>query len=107
MKKATCGLVKIAVFCMLILSLAACSSVTVRPEGGVKDHSEPSYLDSKSFFLLGLIGEHDVDVNEVCEGAAVTQMQTVVTGTDWIFGVFTFGIYTPRTVKVWCEEEPL
>ena len=105
--KANNILLGLTVLCLLILIMSACSSVTVRPDGGAKDSSEPSYIDSKAFYLLGLIGEHDVDVNEVCEGAAITQMQTVATGTDWIISVLTLGIYTPRTAKVWCAEEIL
>ena len=88
---------------LIIANLCACSSVTIRPQGGKKDQSEPSYLDSKPFYFWGLKGEHKVDVNEVCDGAEVSQMQTIVTGSDYILGLFTLFIYAPRTVKVWCE----
>lgn len=91
----------------MAMLLSACSSVTVRPDGGVKETTEPSYLDSKPFYLLGLIGEHNVDVNEICEGAEVSQMQTIMTGTDWIIGVATLGMYAPRTVKIWCVEDAI
>ena len=88
---------------LIITSLCACSSVTIRPQGGKKDPSEPSYLDSKPFYFWGLKGEHKVDVNEVCDGAEVSQMQTIVTASDYLLGFFTLFIYAPRTVKVWCE----
>ncbi len=92
---------------LLIIQLSACSSVTVRPKGGIKDVSEPSYIDSKPFYFWGLVGEHSIDVNEVCDGAEVAQMQTVITVSDWVLGALTFGIYSPRTAKVWCvEDEP-
>lgn len=92
-------------FLLIIHNLLACSSVTIRPLGGEKDHSEPSYMDSKPFYFWGLKGEHDVDVNEVCEGAQVTQMQTIVTASDYLIGMVTLFIYAPRTAKVWCEDE--
>ena len=88
---------------LVIANLSACSSVTIRPQGGPKDQSEPTYLDSKPFYFWGLKGSHEVDVNEVCEGSDVSQMQTVVTVSDYVLGVFTLFIYAPRTVKVWCE----
>ncbi|MFK8022204.1 MAG: Bor family protein [Pseudomonadales bacterium] len=84
--------------------LSGCSSVTIRPDGGEKDHSAPTYLDSKPFYFWGLNGNHRVDVNEVCEGANVSQMQTMVTASDYLMGTVTFFIYSPRTVKVWCQE---
>ncbi len=89
---------------LLLVNLAACSSVTLRPTGGEKDNADPSYIDSKPFYLFGIFGEHEVDVNEACEGAEVTQMQTVITSSDYILSMLTLFIYTPRTAKVWCEE---
>ena len=89
---------------LLGASLSACSNVTIRPEGGVKEATPPTYLDSKPFYLLGFIGSHEVDVNEVCEGAKVIQMQTVRTMNDYLLGLATWFIYAPRTAKVWCEE---
>ncbi len=85
-------------------SVSACSSVTIRPKGGVKDTSPPSYIDSKPFYFWGLKGQHKVNVNEVCEGAEVSQMQTKVSISDFLYGGLTLGIYAPRTAKVWCEE---
>jgi len=95
---------KVGLLLLLTTAIAACSTVTIRPQGGVKDSSRADYIDSKPFYLGGPIGKHKVDVNEVCEGKEVTQMQTVTTSSDWFFSVITFGIYTPRTAKVWCEE---
>ena len=88
----------------LMMNLSACSSETIRPEGGEKDRSDPTYLDSKAFYFWGLKGTHYVDINDVCEGAKVSQMQTVVSSSDYILGLLTLGIYAPRTAKVWCEE---
>jgi hypothetical protein len=88
---------------LVVGGICACSSVTIRPNGGDRDAGDPSYLDSKPFYLAGLIGNHKVDVNEVCEGANVSQMQTVMTSSDYLLSFLTFFVYSPRTVKVWCE----
>lgn len=96
---------KVSLLFALVVTISACSTVTVRPQGGTKDSSKADYIDSKPFYFGGPIGMHKVDVNEACEGNEVTQMQTVSTSSDWFFSVITLGIYTPRTAKVWCEEE--
>lgn len=66
----------ILVACVMV-GLSACSSVTVRPYGGEKDTTEPDYKASKSFYLGWLIGEHEVNVSEICGDRRVMQMQTV------------------------------
>jgi len=88
-----------------LISISACTSVTIRPNGGEKLHTEPSYVDSKPFYLFGLIGEHTVDVNEVCDGAEIEQMQTVISSNDYLLNIITLFIYSPRTAKVWCRYE--
>lgn len=89
----------------LVLFISACSSVTIRPEGGHKDNSEPTYRESMPFYAWGLKGEHRVNVNEICEGATVEQMQTVMAPSDYMISMLTLFFYSPRTVKVWCTEE--
>jgi len=96
---------KITLSLFLVINLTACSSVTIRQDGGDKDTSEPTYMDSKPFYFFGLKGEHEVDVNEVCDGADVSQMQTVMTSSDYVIGMLTLFFYSPRTAKVWCEDE--
>lgn len=89
---------------ILILFLSACSSVTMRPYGGLKEKRAPDYSDSKDYYFWGLMGEHDINTNKVCGDRRVEQMQAVTTSSDWVRGIFTLFIYAPRTAKVWCEE---
>ena len=95
---------KLLAIALAAITISACSSVTIRPDGGDKNRDEPSYLDSKPFYFWGLVGEHEVDVNTVCEGAGVEQMQSVTTVSDFFLGAVTLYIYAPRTAKVWCGE---
>jgi len=95
---------KASIALLVITLLASCSTVTIRPQGGIKDRSQADYIDSKPFYFSGLIGKHKVNVNDACEGNDVTQMQTVTTSSDWLMGIITLFIYAPRTAKVWCEE---
>ena len=85
-------------------SLSGCSSITIRPDGGVKDVSPPTYLDSKKYYLGGAIGEHDIDVKQICKDKKVEQMQSVATLSDMVRSALTLGILYFKTAKVWCEE---
>ncbi|WP_430460336.1 Bor family protein [Thalassolituus sp. LLYu03] len=89
------------------LLLSACSSVTIRPYGGEKDTAQPDYQVSKPFYWFGLSGEHEVNTSLICGQRRVMQMQAVTTLADWLQGLVTLGIYSPRTAKVWCETQPV
>lgn len=88
----------------ILLWLVQCSSVTIPT--GEKDYaltSAPTYQERKPFYLAGLIGTASVDVNEVCKGKKVLQMQSLATFEDGLFTLFTLVIYSPKSVRVWCE----
>jgi hypothetical protein len=87
-----------------VLAVSACSTVTVNPDGRAKVTSEPSYQDSKSFYFWGLVGEHHVDVQRICNGKEPVQMQSQQTFKDGLLGVVTLGIYSPHSTKVWCSR---
>lgn len=88
---------------LLAALVSACSTVTIRPDGGAKLTTPPTYSEKKDFFIYGLAGEHRVDVKDVCGGSEPTQMQTQQTFEDGLFTFFTFGIYAPHHANVWCE----
>ncbi len=88
----------------LALVLAACSSVTIRPYGGEKDTSVPDYQASRPFYLMALIGEHEVNTSAICGEHRVMQMQALTSLSDWLLTIGSLTIYTPRTVKVWCDK---
>lgn len=92
---------------VLILSLTACSAVTIQPQQAAKITSKASYEDSRPFFLWGLVGEERVDVKKVCVDKSVTQMQSQQTFSDGALSLITLGIYSPHTIKVWCQEQVL
>ncbi|MFP6807203.1 MAG: Bor family protein [Pseudomonadales bacterium] len=88
----------------VVSMLGACSTVTIQPDPIAKQISEPSYEDSKPFFLWGLVGEERVDVQQICEDNSVIQMQSQQTFQDGLLSLVTLGIFSPHTVKVWCEQ---
>jgi hypothetical protein len=87
----------------LVLMLGACSTVTIRPSGNIKLTREPNFENQYSFWLWGLVNDHTVDVKQACGKKTPVQLQATDTFVDGLVGVVTFGIYTPRTAKVWCE----
>jgi hypothetical protein len=87
----------------MVAVVAGCSTVTINKQGDRKISSTPTYQDSKPFFLWGLVGDHTVDVSQVCTNGEATQMQTQHTFLDGLLGFVTLGIYAPRTAKVWCS----
>ena len=96
---------RLATTLMIALALmsSGCLSVTVRPEGGKKVETDANWQERQDFFLFGLVGESHIDVQGVCEGREVEQMQTQKTFVDGLFGLFSGGIYAPHTAKLWCE----
>lgn len=89
----------------LAIFLSGCASVTISPVDAPKLTSEPTYEERMDFYFWGLSPDaQQVEVNNVCAGTGVRQMQAQTKLEDGIFTVITLGIFSPRSVKVWCEE---
>ena len=83
--------------------LASCATVTIHPTPHQKLTAAPSHTQSLDFFFWGLVGEHHVDVKQICNDAKVIQMQSQRKFADNLLSFVTLGIYSPRTINVWCE----
>jgi hypothetical protein len=88
----------------LAVVLAGCATVTVTKNESRRITRSPDYSDSKSFFFWGLVGRHEVDVAYVCRGNPAEQLQTQMTFVDGLLTGITWGLYAPRTAKVWCAR---
>jgi len=94
----------------LILTMAyltsACAVATIRPNGGTgKLSSAPNFEESHNFFILGIVGEAQVDASKVCgDPKAVEQIQTLFTAVDGLFAWLTLSLYAPKSVKIWCKR---
>jgi hypothetical protein len=89
----------------LIITLSGCAAVTITKTGESNLKYHPDYEESKHFFLWGLVGEHRINVTEICTKMPTIQMQTKFSSWDVFYSAITLGIYLPRTAKVWCERE--
>jgi hypothetical protein len=90
---------------ILVALLSACGTVTITESGQPDLQLPPQYSESKPFYLGGLIGEHTINTQEICNARPVSQMQTRYDAMDVLWGAVTLGIYLPRTAKVWCERK--
>jgi len=89
--------------CIAVLA-TSCGTVTFKNSSvNILKDTPPSYEQSKNYFLGGLIGTNNINVEEVCENKTAVQFQSVKTPIDILFGVITAGIYSPKTAKVWCQ----
>jgi hypothetical protein len=60
--------------------------------------------DSQTFFLSGIGQSTTVDAAKTCGGAAKVEGVAVEQSPlDVLLGTVTFGIYTPRTARVYCK----
>ena len=90
---------------ILSISFQSCSKVTIHSKQSAKLTTEPTYEETKNYFLWGLIGKHRFDVKEICGDKEVLQIQAQGTFTNVFLGLLTLGIYAPHTAKIWCDTE--
>lgn len=89
---------------LLLLSTASCSSVLFVRNPESRTLTDPVYTSSKEFFFWGLAGpKHDVYADRICLGKEVDQIATTYTPSDFFLNLVTLGIYSPRSVQIWCE----
>lgn len=87
-----------------LLSASACSSVPVVSHPDRRTFSAASHEHGYPFFFWGFLDAGNTpNVREICYGKGVDQVSTVYTAGDILSWVFTLGIYSPRTVGIWCE----
>lgn len=92
----------IAVCLCATLSLG-CFGVTMRTDGTQNVGRAPDWKVRQGFYLWGLVGEHHVDVTEICKDGKAVQMQTIRTFGNMFLTFITFGLYVPGEARVWCE----
>lgn len=79
---------------------SGCYHITMTSDASVEPI--PAYdRGFKSFFLLGLIGTGDIDVNAICP-AGIARYEEQLTVGNFIVTVLTFGLYSPLKTQLWC-----
>jgi hypothetical protein len=89
---------------ILTPGLMACSRILYVRNPGSRVFTEPTIETSKPFFFLGFVGpDQHVIIEDLCLGKDADQIITRYSGSDVLNGIFTLGIYAPRSVQVWCR----
>lgn len=85
----------------VVLAGCATQTFTVNPKGNRSLRSE----DSQTFFINGIGQEQMANAAKVCGGASrINRVQVQQTFLDGFLGSITFGLYTPRTARVFCNS---
>jgi hypothetical protein len=63
----------------------------------------PSKKISQPFFLYGIGQEQTVNVSDACGTKKPEWAKTKFTFVDLLLELVTLGIYTPRTVEIYCK----
>jgi uncharacterized lipoprotein YajG len=87
---------------VLIATLTGCAAQTFTVNGDTSN--KPTTQDSQTFFISGLGQEQVIDAADICGGSEnIIKVEAQHTFVNGLLGFITFGIYTPRDAKVFCN----
>lgn len=96
---------KLSLTLFVLVSVTACFRHTIHVGTGAPQGTNgvAKYDRMQNFFLLGLVGDPETDVQNICKSnnASIDIRQTFA---DGLLRGLTFGIYTPDNVAVYCGE---
>jgi hypothetical protein len=85
------------------LVISGCATQRFEVQGS--SQQAPSLDDAQTFFVAGIGQSKEVDAAKVCGGAKnVQSIETQLTPGNIALSFVTFGIYTPRQMRVYCTR---
>ncbi len=89
-------------FAVVVIALTAgCAKQTFNINGTGSLAKE----EMQTFFISGLGQSKEMDAAKVCGGAEkIAKVEVQWTPLNIVLGMVTFGIYTPRDARVYCEK---
>lgn len=91
-------------YLLIIISALVLSSCAKQTFIVNNDSMEPTNVKATHFFLSGIGQEKIVNAIKVCGSPdKIAKVETQQTFVNVLASVFTFGIYTPREVRVFCK----
>jgi hypothetical protein len=89
--------------CLLIfLGLSGCA--TQRIFLGGESNKDPDFQKSQAFWLGGEFQSRDLDAELICKENGVQKIESVQSFGDTLLGTLSFGLYSPRTIKIYCNK---
>ena len=93
---------KIAIASLLAILTSGCTTQTYLMANS--GNSTPSYNKMQYFFVSGIGQEQEVNAAEVCDGAdKIAKVQTQQTFLNGLLSNLTYGLFTPRQIRVYCK----
>lgn len=91
-------------FYILVFSfLLALSSCKVQVQYPSELPSKTVITNDANFWFWGLIGEENYEVNDLCPLGRVYEVKIYTTIIQSTFTMLSLGIYSPRTVTIFCS----
>ena len=88
---------------LIIFTLSGCATQTYLINGD--SVTEPNEEKSEHFFVSGIGQKKTIDAAKVCGGVdKVVKVEAEQTFLNGFLGAITWGIYTPRTSRVYCKS---
>jgi hypothetical protein len=89
---------------LIMALLSACAPTRLVMDSRWDPSSPPVYVDYHDYYLLGFIGSAEVNLRTVCLDQRPLAVESVRGFDDGLISLYTLGIYSPMTVKVWCGD---
>lgn len=102
-KKKEKSMMKYIVAVLVVFALSSCMTQRVYTGSGM-GAAVPSYKKSQPFFVSGIAQTKEVNAQTVCQSSGVAKVSSTFTPLDIVLSVVTFGIYTPRTMEIYCNR---
>ena len=84
--------------------LSGCATVLLVRNPGARTYAPPSFQSSRAQFFWGFVqAQEPLALDQICLGKDADQVSFTYTPVDLLETAVTLGIYSPRTVKVWCQ----
>jgi len=87
---------------LTVIALTGCATQTYNINGDTT--ALPTQEKSQAFFLQGIGQQKNMNAADICGGAEnIIKVESEETFINILLRVVTFGIYTPRTARVYCK----
>lgn len=64
----------------------------------------PSLSDYRSFYLFGLLPSRQISVGKACLDQVPLRVKSYISFEDALFTALSSGLYSPRSLEVWCKD---
>ena len=92
--------------CVLICySFIGCSTKTLHPTRISEKTQNPQVEEYKDGWLLWFINHSPPSAQVTCAPEVPLAIRTYISTEDLLIGLFTLGVYTPKTTQYWCAKK--